>query len=260
LASAGRRDGGRGRARGRPRPRRRELHRQRQHARGYRLQRPRIAIESIGRLWAHTGSASPAIQADNYTGLGAAVEANGGNDAVVAHASQGHALRANSDSDTAIYSVGKNTGADLEGQNGYGVSGRGTTQGVIGQGPTGVEGDSTTSGGSGVTGHGNTPAGTFGTGVIAQGDEGVVARGTTIGVDASANGTAVAGISNNEYGGFFGGKQAPIRLVPASTAGAPTTGTHRKGELYIDNQGSLFLCTADSLNGNAGTWKKVVLQ
>ena len=221
---------------------------------------PGIAIESIGRVYAHTGYASPAIQADNNTNLGVAIEANGGNDAVVAHAYQGHALRATSDSESAVSAVGKNAGADLEGKNGYGALARGTTLGVIGQGPTGVEGLSTTASGDGVAGYGNTQAGTFGTGVLGQGDEGVVARGTTIGVDASANGTAVAGISNSEYGGLFGGKQAPIRLFPASTAGAPTTGSHRKGELYIDSQGNLFLCTADSVGGNAGTWKKVVLQ
>jgi hypothetical protein len=61
-------------------------------------------------------------------------------------------------------------------------------------------------------------------------------------------------------GGEFSGASAPIRLDPATTAGAPTSGTHKRGELYVDSQGSLFLCVADSAGTSAGTWKKVVLQ
>ena len=36
-----------------------------------------------------------------------------------------------------------------------------------------------------------------------------------------------------------------------------TTGTHRKGELYVDNTGQLFYCVADSTGGNGGSWVKL---
>jgi hypothetical protein len=45
-----------------------------------------------------------------------------------------------------------------------------------------------------------------------------------------------------------------LRLVPKTTVGKPTTGTHTKGEIYMDSAGTLFVCTA---NGTPGTWKKV---
>jgi hypothetical protein len=44
------------------------------------------------------------------------------------------------------------------------------------------------------------------------------------------------------------------------TTGAPKSGTHKRGELLVDSQGQLFLCTADSTGGNAGTWKQVTLK
>ena len=56
------------------------------------------------------------------------------------------------------------------------------------------------------------------------------------------------------------GSSAPLRLRPSATTGAPTSGTHKRGELFVDNQGNLFLCIADSIGSGAGTWKKVVLQ
>jgi hypothetical protein len=56
------------------------------------------------------------------------------------------------------------------------------------------------------------------------------------------------------YGGLFEGGKAQLRLVPATTAGKPTTGAHTKGEIYMDSAGSLFVCTA---SGTPGTWKKI---
>jgi hypothetical protein len=42
--------------------------------------------------------------------------------------------------------------------------------------------------------------------------------------------------------------------------GAPQSGTHVRGELYVDSTGQLWLCTADSTGGNVGTWHQVVLK
>ena len=50
------------------------------------------------------------------------------------------------------------------------------------------------------------------------------------------------------------GKRAPLLLVPATTAGRPTSGNHQRGEFFVDNAGTLFVCTAP---GTPGTWVKV---
>ena len=131
-------------------------------------------------------------------------------------------------------------------------------QATAGGSGAGVRAKSTS--GSAVVAQANTKAGTFAAGVRAIGDEGVVARGTTIGLDVTATGPAINAASSNGVGGDFSGAVAPIRLDPAATPGAPQSGTHHKGELYVDSNGQLFLCIADSINGTAGTWKQVVLK
>lgn len=66
------------------------------------------------------------------------------------------------------------------------------------------------------------------------------------------SGTALAATSNTGIGGFFQGNAAPILLQPASSAtGAPISGNHKKGELYVDFNGSLFICQGD---GTPGSW------
>jgi len=45
-----------------------------------------------------------------------------------------------------------------------------------------------------------------------------------------------------------------FHIRPAATNGAPTVGTHRKGDLYIDNNGDLFRCI---VSGTPGTWVNV---
>lgn len=116
---------------------------------------------------------------------------------------------------------------------GVGVSGTGQFNvGVRGSGKTGIEGTSTDSSGLGVSG-------------LSNSNIGVQGYGAKIGV----NGLTFTGI-----GGNFAGGQAAIRLVPRSSAGKPTSGTHERGELIVDSAGNLFICTA---NGTPGTWKKV---
>ncbi len=97
-------------------------------------------------------------------------------------------------------------------------------------------------------------------GVLASGTlTGVTGLGTNFGVSGQAMGDPstnvygiVAGVfgSSNQYGGFFGGDSAPLALSAALTAGAPT-GTHYRGELYVDANGKLYCCTAP---GTPGTW------
>jgi hypothetical protein len=47
------------------------------------------------------------------------------------------------------------------------------------------------------------------------------------------------------------GGLAPIQLVPGSATGAPTSGTHALGELYVDSDGVLYRCVTA---GTPGTW------
>jgi len=68
---------------------------------------------------------------------------------------------------------------------------------------------------------------------------------------AAATGTELGGV-----GGYFRGNLAPIMLQPALTVGAPTTGNHYKGELFVDSNGDLFICQVGTGSG-AGTWVKV---
>ena len=49
------------------------------------------------------------------------------------------------------------------------------------------------------------------------------------------------GSSVSGYGGHFSGGKAQVRLVPASTAGKPTMGSHQKGELYMDSAATLWV-------------------
>jgi hypothetical protein len=58
------------------------------------------------------------------------------------------------------------------------------------------------------------------------------------------------------YGGVFKGSRAPIQLFPSLTNGAPTTGSHGTGELYVSADGHLFFCRAD---GTPGTWVRLDL-
>ncbi|HYG78335.1 MAG TPA: hypothetical protein VEK08_25255 [Planctomycetota bacterium] len=46
-----------------------------------------------------------------------------------------------------------------------------------------------------------------------------------------------------------------VRILPASTTGAPTSGTHSVGELYVDSAGALFYCRTA---GTPGTWVTLV--
>jgi hypothetical protein len=165
----------------------------------------------------------------------------------------------------------------------YGVRGRSPKIGVHGIGDTGVYGQTSASGRAGVFGEN---IGTNGWGVVGEGKggyPGVLGRntdGTGAGVRGeSSSGWAVfgqntgstgdgvhghgrgptnAGVSGLNYSGyggtFFGGKaQLLLSSPPTSAIGRPTTGAHSFGELYLDPQGTLFVCTAD---GTPGTWRR----
>jgi hypothetical protein len=115
--------------------------------------------------------------------------------------------------------------------------------GVKGEGVTGVWGLSSTTGHAGVYGE---HTGARGHGIVGIGkvDAGVLGRNGT--------GTGVRG--EGLYGGFFQGSKAQLMLKPGDSAGEPASGTHAKGEIYMDSAGTLFVCVA---KGNPGTWREV---
>ena len=135
----------------------------------------------------------------------------------------------------------------------------GTQTGVAASGKiTGVS--ATASEGSGVSASGS---GEFGIGVVGNGtfSGGQFSSATGIGVSAGSNGKGpgVFASSHDGLGGEFIGARAPLRLRPAATAGRPEPVrgvVHEVGELYVDSQGQLFLCTGA---GSPGTWVKVTV-
>ena len=60
----------------------------------------------------------------------------------------------------------------------------------------------------------------------------------------SSQGSGVYGASASVYGGEFSGGAAQLRLVPGVTAGPPSGSSHLTGELYLDSNGDLYLCTS----------------
>jgi hypothetical protein len=141
---------------------------------------------------------------------------------------------------------GKGNGAGVLGRNNSGVGYeafgvKGETAdaiGVKGIGRNGVIGESSAGGHGAVYGR---HTGSSGYGVVGDG------RGP---------GAGVLGRNSGGYGGEFEGGKAQLKLKPAASAGKPTTGTHTKGEVYMDSAGALFVCTAGD-GTSVGTWKKV---
>lgn len=106
-------------------------------------------------------------------------------------------------------------------------------------------------------------ASAYGTGVHGEGSTGVLGVGGSVGVYGyagsgravygySATGEALYGYSNGTYGAWLHGGNAQLFLDSTGhAAGAPTTGTHGKGEVRLDANGALWVCVAD---GTPGTW------
>jgi hypothetical protein len=157
--------------------------------------------------------------------------------------------------------LGRNpSGEGVRGAGRTGLSGVGSDDqqaGVKGEGPTGVWGLSSKTSYSGVYGEHTGTSGIGTTGIGKGGAPGVLGRNNT-GVGVLGEGrNGVHGTANGGYGGQFEGGRAQLRLVPAGSAGKPTSGTHQKGEIYMDSAGALFVCTATSTATTAAKWRKV---
>jgi hypothetical protein len=119
--------------------------------------------------------------------------------------------------------------------------------GVAANGGVGVQGDSVD--GTGVSGQSAYGPGVQGSSGADVGVEGTCLNGA--GVRGLGSDWGVAGTSPKGYGGSFAGGRAAIRLEPAMTQGAPKTGTHQAGELFVDSGGALYYCRT---GGTPGTW------
>ena len=77
-----------------------------------------------------------------------------------------------------------------------------------------------------------------------------------IGWSKKANGTGVVGFTGGAgaYGGEFFGGLAEVRLRPGGAAPITLTNAHQVGEMYEDQDGALWLCTAA---GSPGTWREI---
>ena len=98
----------------------------------------------------------------------------------------------------------------------------------------------------------------FGVIGLSSGQSGVMGQTSSdgnagvLGYDTSdTGGIGVFGDSLQGIGVWAVGGLAPLRLVPAASAGAPSTGAHQQGEFYVDTNGVLYRCVAA---GMPGTW------
>ncbi|MFK7916526.1 MAG: hypothetical protein AB8G14_00495 [Ilumatobacter sp.] len=129
--------------------------------------------------------------------------------------------------------------------------------------PTGIGVEAITTGGSGVkatatTGNAVLAEATTGTAVRAAVIDGVAVRaladaGTALVANANAgNGIDVAG--SNGVGVVVNSNIASLLLGPSGADPTTRTDAHVAGEIYLDTENNLWLCTAD---GTPGTWQQL---
>jgi hypothetical protein len=175
--------------------------------------------------WTALGPAPVGFQT-NSASIDRGAEISGNSLGILGRCNRGNGVHGQSDSATDSGVWGENTGA------GFGVAGSSVTgEGVLGDGRNGVHGRSSSATDSGVWGENNGPP-----------------------LLGGPSGVGVAGSSVGGYGGQFTGGFAQLYLTPSASTGHPTGDTHKKGEFYVDSNGSLFFCNADGL---PGTWVKL---
>ncbi len=109
---------------------------------------------------------------------------------------------------------------------------------------------------AGVIGDSDTVQGVVGLSSLSNGVSGVTSGSNQAGVfgfDSSVGDTSfgVAGVSDTGCGVFARGVLAPLYLSPSGFAGAPTTGAHSPGQMYVDQNGVFYKCV---VAGTPGTW------
>jgi hypothetical protein len=100
-------------------------------------------------------------------------------------------------------------------------------------------------------GHGG---GQSGVAITATGGNGVTTGLAGVGlIAAGGSDTAIGGIGIQASGGSA--SASPLQLVPSTITGAPTTGAHSLGEIFVDKVGSMWIC---AVAGTPGIWVRVV--
>jgi hypothetical protein len=216
-----------------------------------REQRTRRAFlaASLGGLGAWVASAltgrAPVQAADNDPVL-VGSDLSGGHTTKITNTTAGFAAIWGNSSAATMAGVGVRGDAATANANGAGVWGNATG------GAIGVRGNATSSG-IGVSGEAGSGIGVSGRSSSAAGVQGSSASSSGV-LGVGVVGVAGTSFPSGGIGGVFDGATAQFKLVPKPTQGKPTSGTHQKGEIYMDSKASLFICTA---NGTPGTWKKV---
>ncbi|MBV9953162.1 MAG: hypothetical protein JO291_14510 [Acidimicrobiia bacterium] len=183
-----------------------------------------------------SGSGATGVHGISGSGAGVLGQATSG-PGVYGAATSGDAIRAVGGTGRGLYAT---------------ADGQAAVEGAAVSGP-GVTG--TSSSGYGVWGDSQDLYGVQGT---SENSIGVFAVSThDRGLRATSGGREAIEAIGKSYGATFQGKSAAVKLVPQTTAGKPTSGSHARGELLCDKDGVLWFCTAGGLTG--GTWKKVSL-
>ncbi len=92
------------------------------------------------------------------------------------------------------------------------------------------------------------------------GSQGVAVQGTATGdfsrgvLGQSDTGTGASGMSTSGVGGVFKGGRAPLNLAPAGSPGAPASGAHVQGDIFVDSNATLWVCIK---SGTPGTWVRL---
>ena len=191
-----------------------------------------------------TGYAAVAGKHTGQKGYGLVGDASGDypSAGVLGRNSLGHGVRG--EGECGVYGESSKTGYGAvagkhTGQEGYGVVGD-----AAGQDTAGVLGRNG-------LGHGVRGEGTPGVAGVCTADGGAE-TGEPSGYLAGVRGKSTPGpgvFGEGHYGGQFKGTGTQLHLVPGTSAGRPTVGFHKIGEIYMDSVATLFVCVA---NGNPG--------
>jgi len=93
-------------------------------------------------------------------------------------------------------------------------------------------------------------------GIGALGLAATVGSNNTVLAETTADNAIEATGGSGGYGLKASGGLAPLFLVGSGTPGAPTSGAHQVGELFVDSAGTLYYCVTAG-TGTAAKWRQV---
>jgi hypothetical protein len=162
----------------------------------------------------------------------------------------GTAMRGSSTSGYGVHATSNSAaGVYANSVNSTGVVGT-STSGV------GVSGSSSTNAGVYAQTNSTTTAAVYAYGTAANGKAvwGYAPTGTAI-EGQTDSGTGVWGYGGSGLGGQFSGGRAPLSLVPGGAPGAPASGAHVIGDIYLDSLATVWVCIG---SGTPGIWVRLL--